>query len=106
MSKNLEELEKNEIGKVRANTLEQIEKTERNYTIAFACAGIIELAFFIGFLLLADFSNRVHLLLFIASISIYTILAIGLIALGVFVNRSTLRILRAIELLASSDEKA
>ncbi|MCA1624493.1 MAG: hypothetical protein LC768_02790 [Acidobacteria bacterium] len=95
--------EKNNIDKVRTNTLEQIEKTERNYTWVFIGVAIIELAFFACFLLLADFSNRVHLLLFIASISIYTILASGLIALGIFVNRNTLRVLRAIELLAHSD---
>jgi len=97
--------EKNNIDKVRANTLEQIEKTERNYTYVFVGAAVIELSFFVGFLLLADFSIRIHLLLFIASISIYTILAFGLIALGIFVNRNTLRVLRAIQLLAESDGK-
>ncbi len=97
-----EKIEKNAINKVRTNTLEQIEKTERNYTRVFVGVAIIELAFFAGFLLLADFSNRVHLLLFIASVSIYTILAFGLVALGIFVNRNTLRVLRAIELLAKT----
>ncbi len=96
-------LEKNAVNKARTNTLEQIEKTERSYNYAFIGAAIIELSFFVGFLLLADFSNRIHLLLFVASVSIYTILAFGLIALGIFVNRNTLRVLRAIELLAESD---
>jgi len=95
--------EKNDISKVRTNTLEQIEKTERSYNYAFVGAAIIEISFFVGFLLLADFSNRIHLLLFVASVSIYTILAFGLIALGIFVNRNTLRVLRAIELLSKSD---
>jgi hypothetical protein len=47
--------------------------------------------------LLADFSNRVHLLLLIAAIAIYTIIAAGLFALGMHISRSTLRVIRAIE---------
>jgi hypothetical protein len=97
--------EKTDINKVRAGTLEQIEKTERNYTYAVIGAAMIEVGFFAAFLLLANFSDRVHLLLFIASISIYTILAFGLIALGFFINRNTLRVLRAIEFLATDGDE-
>ena len=60
---------------------------------------------FAGFLLLADFSNRTHTLLLITTIAVYTILAFGLVALGTHVNRNTLRVLKAIELLGQRDER-
>lgn len=86
-----------DVENIRANTLKQIEKTESNYKLAFIGAAILEAAFLAGFLLLADLSNRGHILLFISTIAIYGILACGLIALGVHGNRNTLRIIRAIE---------
>ena len=84
---------------IRQHTLERIEKTERNYKFAFVGVAFIELLFLAAFLLLADFSNRLHLLLLIAAIATYTIVGFGLIALGNHVNRNTLRVLRAIEML-------
>ena len=82
---------------IRANTLKQIEKTESNYKLAFIGAALLEAAFLAGFLVLADLSNRDHVLLFISTIAVYGILAFGLVALGVHGNRNTLRIIRAIE---------
>lgn len=87
----------NNIDEIRTNTLRQIEKTERAYKLAFIGAALVEAIFFAAFILLADFTNRSHVLLFIAAIAIYTILAAGLFALGLHVNRNTLRIIRAIE---------
>ena len=84
---------------IREGTLKQIEKSESNYKLAFVGAAIIEACFLAAFLILADFSNRMHLLLLIASIAIYTIVAMGLYALGMHVSKNTLRILRAIETL-------
>jgi len=87
------------IDEIRSNTLNQIEKTESNYKAAFVAAAVLEIAFIAAFLLLADFSNRSHLLLFIAAFATYAIILVGLIALGIHVNRSTLRVIRAIETL-------
>lgn len=84
---------------IRQNTLGQIERTERNYKLTFVGAAFIEALFIGSFLLLADFSNRGHVLLFIASFAVYTILIFGLFALGLHVNRNTLRVLKAIEVM-------
>lgn len=91
MTKNIDE--------IRTNTLTQIEKTESNYKLAFIAGAVVELIFFAAFVLLADFANRVHLLLFITAVAVYTILIAGLLALGIHMNRNTLRIIRAIETL-------
>ena len=90
------------INEIRANTLDLIERNERNYKLSFVGAALVEAAFIGAFLLLADFSNRVHVLLFIAAFSVYTILIFGLFALGLHVNRNTLRVLNAIELIGKN----
>ena len=91
------------INGVRQTALDRIDRSERHYKITFIGAAIIELFFIGGFLLLADFSNRMHVLLLIATIAIYTILALGLVALGVHISRSTLRVLNAVELLGRAE---
>ena len=49
-------------------------------------------------LLLADFSNRMHVLLLISTVSCYSIVGFGLIALGAHINRGIARLLKALEL--------
>ena len=88
----------NNIEGARRSALDRVDRTERNYKITFFGAAVIEAAFLLGFLLLADFSNRTHVLLLIATVATYTLLALGLVALGTHSNRNTLRILRAIDL--------
>ncbi len=92
------------INEIRSNTLNQIERNERNYKFSFVGAAFVELLFFVAFLLLADFSNRVHVLLLIMTIVIYTIMAFGLLALGLHVNRNTLRVLNALEAIAENNK--
>ncbi len=88
----------NKLDEIRTNTLAKVEQNERNYKFAFVGVALVELAFLAAFLVLADFSNRVHLLLLLTAMAIYTIVGFGLVALGLHVNRNTLRVLRAIEL--------
>ena len=92
------------INEIRSNTLNLIERNERNYKFSFVGAAFVELLFLIAFLLLADFSNRVHVLLLIMTIVIYTIMAFGLLALGLHVNRNTLRVLNALEAIAENNK--
>ena len=94
----------NNISGVRQTALDRIERSERQYKIAVFVAAAIEAFFLGGFLLLADFSNRMHVLLLIATVAIYSILALGLVALGIHVNRSTLRVLNAVELMGRTDQ--
>ena len=87
------------LDEIRTSTLNQIEANERRYKLALAAAGIAEAAFLALFLILADLSNRSHLLLLVSAMAIYTIIAAGLFAVGLHVNRNTLRVIRAIEAL-------
>lgn len=87
-----------DLDRVRAAALERIDRSERNYKLAFFGAGVVETAFIVSFLLLADLSNRLHLLLLISTVSCYSIVVLGLFALGAHINRAIARLLKAIEL--------
>jgi hypothetical protein len=86
------------LDEVRAAALARIDRSERNFKLAFFGAFVVESLFVVCFLLLADLSNRMHLLLLISTVSCYTIVVLGLVALGAYVNRGIARLLKAIEL--------
>ena len=90
--------EKINLDAVRSGVLAQIERNERNFRLAFFAAVVWEALFILAFILVADFSNRMHLLLLLATIGSYSIVVLGLVALGAHMNRGVLRVLRAIEL--------
>ncbi|HEX6717710.1 MAG TPA: hypothetical protein VF088_11405 [Pyrinomonadaceae bacterium] len=91
-----------DLDRVRAAALARIDRSERNFKLAFIGAAIVESAFIVSFLLLADLSNRLHVLLLISTVSCYSIVVLGLVALGAHINRGIARVLKAVEL---SDEK-
>ncbi len=83
---------------VRAAALARIDRSERNFRVAFFGAFIVEAAFIVSFLMMADLSNRLHLLLLISTVSCYSIVVLGLVALGAHINRGVARLLKAVEL--------
>jgi len=85
------------IDDIRSAALARADRAELHYRLGFFGAVALETAFLAGFLALADLSNRLHVLLFMATIAIYSIVALGLVALGAHVTRCTLRVIRAIE---------
>jgi len=91
-----------DLDRVRAAALARIDRSERNFKLAFIGAAIVESAFIVSFLFLADLSNRMHLLLLISTVSCYSIVVLGLVALGAHINRGIARVLKAVEL---SDQK-
>jgi Kef-type K+ transport system membrane component KefB len=90
-------METHKLDEIRAAALTRINRSERNFKLAFLGAGLVESVFIVVFILLADLSNKIHVLLLISTVSSYTIIVLGLVALGAYVNRSVLRVLTAIE---------
>lgn len=88
---------------VRAAALARIDRSERNFKLAFFAAALVESAFVVTFLLLADLSNRMHVLLLISTVSSYSIVVLGLVALGAHINRGIARLLKALELRPNAD---
>lgn len=82
---------------IRRNTLDRIARAERNFKLAFFFGFLVELAFLVAFVLLADFGNRVHVLLLLSTIATYTIVLLGLFALGATNRRNTLMVIKALE---------
>ena len=87
------------LDEVRAAAIARVERSDRNFKLAFIGAGVVESAFILSFILLADLSDRLHLLLLISTVSCYSIVVLGLFALGAHVNRGIARVLKAVELL-------
>ena len=87
-----------DLDNVRAAALARIDRSERNFKLAFLAAAVIESAFIVSFVLLADFSNRLHLLLLISTVSSYSIVVLGLVALGAHINRGIARVLKGLEI--------
>ena len=86
------------LDEVRAAALARIDRSQRNFKLAIYLAFVVESLFIVSFFLLADFSNRMHVLLLVSTVSCYSIVVLGLVALGAYVNRGIARLLKAIEL--------
>lgn len=89
----------NHLNEIRGKALDRVEKSERNLKFGVMGFAILDTAFFIVFLLVMDFSNKLHVLIFMASGGFYMLLLLGLIILGLQVKRDTQLVLRAIDLL-------
>lgn len=94
---------KTDLDRLRTETLARIDGRERAFRLWLIAAGLMEAICLIAFILLADFSNRIHLLMLISALLVYGTLAFGLFALGAFTQTWCRRILTAIELSQNND---
>jgi hypothetical protein len=81
---------------VRHSVLDRMERAERMVRLALFGAALAELALFAIALVMVDWHDRIERLLFLFSVITYTIIALGLAALGAHVSRSVGRVLAAI----------
>lgn len=89
------------LDQIRKATLDKAERSERNYRLAFFAAFLWEAIFLMTFLFAMERHNRSHALLLLATVGTYTTIVLSIVALGTYVNRGHLRLLKAIELLES-----
>lgn len=82
---------------MRQKTLLQLEKAERAKIYMFILVAVMEVLIVAAFALLADFSNRVHLLIFIAMLGIWLLVGASLAVLGMLQRENMLRIINAIQ---------
>jgi hypothetical protein len=82
---------------IRRTTLDRIDASEKTSWWLLAAAATVEGLGLLLYLVLMDFSNRLHWLVFIAACLVYGTLALGMFALGAEMKVSVQRILRAIE---------
>jgi hypothetical protein len=84
----------------RRNALDRFDRygSERTFQLMFFLLAALFMVFTWGFVQLADFSNRTHVLIFWSLLSTYVPMVIGLALMWSHVNRSTRLVLKAIDL--------
>lgn len=85
----------------RRNALDRVDRSDRRFLLFIILLAALEMLFLWGFVQLAEFSNRVHVLIFWSTVSTYTLLMIGLAVLWGHITRSTRLVLKAIDLSTS-----
>jgi len=86
------------IERARTGALAELERAEARRKSLFLGAALLEAVFLASYLVLMDFRERAHVLILLAAVMVYSILAVGLFALGAHVNLAAARILRSVEL--------
>jgi len=84
--------------------LHRIDRARGTVLLWIVVVALLEAALLITFALLADFTNRTHVLLLIASVLIYGTVGLSVVALGAYVKLCSLRVLSGIQ--ALRDERA
>ena len=82
----------------RTVALDQADRSARRQQLFVLAAAAIEGALIVAYLLLADFGNRTHVLLFVSTIAVYSTIGAGLFALAARIDRSNHRVLEALRL--------
>jgi hypothetical protein len=82
---------------IRNDVMARIDRTNRNYRAAFFGAVALEGLCLMTFLFATDFTDRTQVLLLLATVMMFSVLGLGLVALGAYINRATLRVLQAID---------
>jgi hypothetical protein len=86
-----------QLDSIRANALKEMDSARRNFRAAFFGASFMEMLCLGGFLVTANFHDRLHLLLLFAVGLVYMPLVLGLVALGAYVDKCTLRVLARLD---------
>ena len=87
----------NDLDRVRAGVLDRMEKADRVQRIGIIAAALLEAAIIAFALIALNWKDRMQVLLFLFSTAGYTIVVLGLVALGAHVSRSVGRVLAALE---------
>ena len=76
------------LDEIRKNALEQMDRDARVKRTAILGAATLELVMFVCVLLVIDWSDETHLLVLMLSVLGYSIVVLGLVALGAHMSRT------------------
>lgn len=82
---------------VVTHVLEQMDQHARKTKLAILGAAAVEALLMVVAILMVNWDDRTHVLLFIFSVLGYTIIALGLMALGAHVSRVGARVVAALD---------
>ncbi len=89
----------------RQRALDDMDYWGRATNWFLALAGIAEIGLGVTFICLLDFSDRLHVVLFFAVLTVYVPIVLVLLTLWCNADRNAARILRAVELLHKESDK-
>ena len=87
----------NDLDTMRSNALKQMDTARRNFLAAFYGAVIFEGLFTLGILYFVNWRDPLHMLILCCTGVIYMPVILGLVALGAYVDRCTLRVLARLD---------
>ena len=87
----------NDLENIRHGVLDRMERHQRNIRLAVFAAAAIEAGLLVTALLIVDWTDRTQTVVVIMAVLTYTVIALGLLALGAHVSRTVGRILLAID---------
>lgn len=85
------------LDRIRDSVLDRMERADRLVRLAIVGAAAVELALFVIAIAMVDWGSRIERLLFLLSVLSYTIVVLGLLALGGHVSRTAGRVLAALD---------
>jgi len=85
------------LNQIRVNVLDRMERSERYVRLAIFGATFAEVLLLAIAFAMIDWSNRLERLFFVFSILSYTIIVLGLVALGAHVTRTVGRVVAAMD---------
>lgn len=85
------------LNEIRVNVLDRMERSERFVRLGMFGAALAEVMLLAVAFAMIDWSNRLERLLFLFSVLSYTIIVLGLVALGAHVTRTAGRVLAAMD---------
>ena len=91
------------LNELRRKALDRIDSSKKAAFRFLIAAAAFEGVAFLAILFLIDFSDRLHLLVFICACLVYAPLAFGLFSLKAYIDLSTQRVLQAVELGTDAD---
>jgi hypothetical protein len=96
----------NDLDKVRAAALEQMDRAERSYKIGKVFLITFEATMLACILVTMDYRERLHWLLLFTALLVYGIWLGGILTLGSYIKFSTQGILKAIDALHQSKDQS
>jgi fatty acid desaturase len=86
-----------DLDRMRADVLDRMERSDRLVRWAILLAALFELLLFVAAFLLIDWRDPLQKLVFVLAVSGYTIVVLGLVALGGHMTRVGDRVLAALD---------
>ena len=79
-----------------SSVIDRIERSRKVFSFAIAGAAVLEMLLIAAMLLLVNFADKTQALIFVGTLGSYTLLALGLVMLGMHIDRALLRAVQAV----------